>query len=77
MFIVFDSILLIVIVTFKKVEHYQLNNNSNNYYFIINMWLLSRCISIDALNSCFQQQKSKINYDFCLCREKPDAFPTR
>ncbi|CAF0952506.1 unnamed protein product [Adineta steineri] len=41
------------------------------------MWFISRCISIDALNSCFQQQKHKFSYDFCLCREGSSIFEKR
>ena len=46
-------------------------------YYYINMWFFSRCISIDSLNSCFQQQKHKTSYDFCLCKERSDILDKR
>ncbi len=74
MFILLDSTSFIV---FKKVE---LNKKKKKYSFIIiniNMWFISRCISSDSLNSCFQQQKNKTSYDFGLLKEGNDFFRTR
>ena len=48
-----------------------------NRFIIINMWLISRCISIDSLNSCFQQQKNKTSYDFCLRKERSNILDKR
>jgi hypothetical protein len=56
MFILFYSISFIIILEFP-IE----------YYRYIIMWFFSRCISIDSLNTCFQQQKHKTSYDFCFC----------
>jgi hypothetical protein len=70
MFILLDSTSFIV---FKKVE---LNKKKKKYSFVIlniNMWLISRCMNVDSLNSCFQQQKNKMSYDFGLT----DLFGTR
>ena len=85
MFILLDSTSFIVLVVFEKIEYNRLSDNNNNSkqnkdsYFIIinNMWFISRCISIDSLNSCFQQQKNKMSYDFCLCREVSSIFDKR
>jgi hypothetical protein len=70
MFILLDSTSFIV---FKKVE---LNKNKKRYSFVIlniNMWFISRCMNVDSLNSCFQQQKAKMSYNFGL----PDLFGGR
>ena len=77
MLILLDSILLIVVIACKEFEYYQLNNSQNERSSIIvniNMWFISRCINIDSLNSYFQQQKNKIGFDFCLCRERSNMF---
>jgi hypothetical protein len=72
MFILFDLISFII-------EYNRLNDtNENKYSFIIiNMWFISRCISIDSLNSCFQQQKNKTSYDFCSRKEGSDSLVKR
>ena len=85
MFILLQSISFIVIVIFQKVEYNQLNDfyNEKKYSFVIiiiiviKMWFISRCISIDSLNSCFQQQKNKTSYDFRLCKGASDIFAKR
>jgi len=80
MFILFDSTSFIVIIVFKKFEFNRLKDKKNKYSLIIidtNMWFISRCISVDSLNSCFQQQKNKMSYDFGLCNEGADIFPIR
>jgi hypothetical protein len=82
MFILFDSTSFIALVVLEKIEYNRLNDKSkqNKYPYIIidnNMWFISRCISIDSLNSCFQQQKNKMSYDFCLCREGSSIFEKR
>jgi hypothetical protein len=81
MFILLDSTSFFVIIVFEKIEFYRLNDKKNKYTFItiinINMWFISRCISLDSLNSCFHQQKNKTSYDFGLCKEETDIFATR
>jgi hypothetical protein len=80
MFILFDSTSFIVIIVFKKLEFNRLKDKKNKYSLIIidtNMWFISRCISVDSLNSCFQQQKNKMSYDFGLCNEEADIFSIR
>ncbi|UJR31493.1 hypothetical protein I4U23_018982 [Adineta vaga] len=87
MFIRFDSTSFIIIVVFKYIQYYRLTDkseakkNSSIVVIIIiintNMWWISRCISIDSLNSCFQQQKHRTSYDFCFCKEGSSIFEKR
>lgn len=82
MFIRFESTLFNIIIVFEKIEFYLLNDKKNKYSFIIiikniNMWFISRCINVDSLNSCFQQQKTKMSYDFNLCNEGNEIFTNR
>jgi len=53
--------------------------NERNYSSLIyvNMWFLSRCISVDALNSCFPQQRSRMSYDFNSMRNRIDLCRRR
>lgn len=82
MFIRLESTSFIIIIVFEKIEFYRLKDKKNQYSFIIiiniiNMWFISRCISVDSLNSCFQQQKNKMSYDFGLCEEGTRIFSVR
>jgi hypothetical protein len=82
MFILLDLTSFIVIIVFEKIEFYRFNDKKNKYSFIIiinniNMWFISRCISVDSLNSCFQQQKNKTSYDFGLCKDDTEIFTRR
>jgi hypothetical protein len=63
MLILLHSTSLIIILEFP-IEYQRLDKDA---LIITDMWFFSRCISIDSLNTCFQQQKHKTSYDFCLC----------
>ncbi|CAF5182933.1 unnamed protein product, partial [Rotaria magnacalcarata] len=67
MLILLYSTSYVIILEFQ-IEYQQSNNNEKHSFLISAMWFISRCISIDSLNTCFQQQKNKSSYDFCLCR---------
>jgi hypothetical protein len=77
--LLFPSTTFIVIIIFEKSELNRINKDKSNYSFIliINMWLLSRCISIDSLNSCWQQQRNKTSYDFRFCKGGSDDLSKR
>ena len=78
MFILFySSTLIVIVVSPKKSQRADDNNPSRLSSLTINMWFLPRCLSIDSLNSCFQQQKPRSNYDFCFCREGLKLFQPR
>jgi hypothetical protein len=82
MFIRLESTSFTIIIVFEKIEFYRLKDKKNQYSFIIiiniiNMWFISRCISVDSLNSCFQQQKNKMSYDFGLCQERTGILSVR
>ena len=69
MFILLDSITLFVL---EKIQLNRLNAKKKKDSLIIleiDMWFISRCLSVDSLNSCFQQQKNKMSYDFGLYQE--------
>ncbi len=77
MFILLDSRLFIIL---EKLEFIRLYKKTTNYTLVIiniNMWFISRCISVDSLNSCFQQQKNKTSYDFSLCKERTEMLGRR
>lgn len=56
-------------IEYNQSDKNKTNNNHKYSIYLTIMWFISRCISIDSLNTCFQQQKHKTSYDFCLCNE--------
>lgn len=76
MLILFDSTSLIINLEFP-IEFQQTNKNDEYIILITKMWFFSRCISIDSLNTCFQQQKNRTSYDFRLYTTKSDVLAKR